>query len=587
VGVRRGLRLVMALLAMAFLVSIAGLLTIYLLVLREPSIGPHSTLVVRISGPLVEGAPEDVFGQFLPSARRPTVRAIVENLRKAKVDSRISAILLMPSSLQTPYWAKLQELRDAVLDFRRSGKMAVAYLEYGGDREYYLATACDRVFLMPASPLDLTGLASYEVFLRGTLDKIGAYPDLIHIGDYKTATNQLTEKGFTPAHREMSESLNRDLYDQLVRGVADGRKKSEADLRKLVDEGPFLPEEALRGGLIDDLAYADQIDDKVKVDGRALTRIEADEYSRISPSSLGLNRGPRIALVYAVGTITTGRSGYDPVNGTILGSDTLAESLRQIREDASIKAVVLRIDSPGGSAVASDVMWRELVITRDGKPARPLVASMSDLAASGGYYIAMAASTIVAQPATLTGSIGIFGGKVVTGGTFGKLGANLEAVSQGRNAELESPIRPYSAEERSKVEEQLRAFYAQFVAKAAQSRHMSPERVDRVAQGRVWTGQQAKEIGLVDALGGLDQAITLAKEAAQIPRNAEVELVVYPPRKSLYELVAAQLSGGDGMAELGALLQLTGRQTPGAAAAPVLLFRRGEPLALMPRVFLP
>src|SRR5262249_17619960 len=418
---------------------------------------------------------------------------------------------------ESPYWGKVQEIRDAVLDFRKSGKPVYAYLQYGGDREYYLATAADRIFLMPSSPLDLTGVATYEVFLRGTLDKIGAYPDFHHIGDYKTAPNQLTEKGYTRAHKEMDESLNRDLYEQLVRGIADGRKKNEADVQHLIDDGPFLPEDALRAGLVDDVLYEDQVEEKLRVlaaggdksaaaasTNERLRKIEGDDYARVSPSAFGLNKGPRIGVIYATGTINSGRSGYDPLSGAVIGADTLIDSIRQARRDSSLRAIVIRIDSPGGSATASGAIWRELMIARKDRADRPIVASMSDLAASGGYYIALPAEVIVAQPSTLTGSIGIFGGKVVTGGVYEKLGANIGSTSIGRHAEIDSPARPFNAEELRKLQEELQAFYDQFVEKVAQSRHTTPDKIDQVAQGRVWTGRQAKENGLVDVLGGLD-----------------------------------------------------------------------------------
>src|SRR5205814_3441188 len=365
---------------------------------------------------------------------------------------------------------KVQELREAVIDFRKSGKPIYAYLEYGGDREYYLATAADKVFLMPSSPLDLVGVATYELFLRGTLDKIGATPDLHHIGNYKTAVNTFTQKGFTPAHKEMDESLNRDLYDQIVRGIADGRKKKEQDIRDLIDDGPFMPEDALRAGLVDDVMYEDQVDEKLGGSERA-ARMDGDDYARISLASLGLNKGPRIAVIYAAGAITSGKSGFDPVNGAVAGSDTLIEYIRRARRDNSLRAIVLRSDSPGGSAAASDAIWRELIVARQEKADRPLVASMSDLAASGGYYIAMPAQVIVAQPSTLTGSIGIFGGKFVTGGVYEKLGARIDSTSIGRHAEINSPARKYNPEELSKLQEQLQAFYDQFVEKAAESRH--------------------------------------------------------------------------------------------------------------------
>src|SRR5206468_439301 len=232
----------------------------------------------------------------LRGTKMPTVRGIVDNLRKAKVDARVRSVLLKPTGFDSPFWAKVQEIRDAVLDFRKSGKPVYAYLEYGGDREYYLATAADKVFLMPSTPLDLVGVATYELFLRGTLDKIGAIADLHRIGDYKTAVNTFKEKGYTAAHKEMDESMNRDLYAQIVRGIADGRKKNEAEIRRLLDEGPFLPEEALRAGLVDDVAYADQVDDKLRA-GEKRSHLDTDDYARVSLTSVGLNRGPRVAVI--------------------------------------------------------------------------------------------------------------------------------------------------------------------------------------------------------------------------------------------------------------------------------------------------
>ncbi len=508
-AVRRGLVLVITLIVLACLLSMAGLLMFYLLLMREPAVPSRATLVIRLTGELADGSPDDVIGSWLSGTRRMTVRTIVENLRKAKRDSRIANVIVMPSGMEAPFWAKLQEVRDALIDFRKSGKQAVAYLEYGGEREYFLATGCDRIFLVPSSPLDISGLSMAELFLRGTLDKIGAMPDMIHIGDYKTATNQLTQKGFTPAHREMDESLNNDMFDQFVRAVAEARKKNVADVQTLLDEGPFLPDDAMRAGLVDDLAYEDQVDGKLRATSGTTHKIDLEDYSRVR-GGFGFGTGPRIAVLYASGTIVSGRSGYDPSGGAVVGSQTLIDSLRHIREDRSIRAVVLRIDSPGGSSVASDVIWRELVITRDGNRSRPLVASMSDLAASGGYYIAAAAPTIVAEPGTLTGSIGIFGGKIVIGDTLGKLGITNDSVYRGRNAEMGSSLKPFTVEQRAKLEAQLQQFYDQFVEKVAQGRNLTPEQVDAVGQGRVWTGEQAKDLRLVDVLGGLDRAIAVA-----------------------------------------------------------------------------
>ncbi len=585
---RRGFAVLFTLLGAAVFFSIAGFFALYLLFGREPAVASNSTLVLQVGGDLSEVAPEDVVG-YLRGARVPTVRSVIDNLRKAKVDSRVRGVILKPTSFSSPFWAKVQEIRDAVIDFRKSGKPVYAYLEYGGDREYYLATAADKIFLMPSAPLDLTGVATYELFLRGTLDKIGAYPDLHHVGEYKTAVNTFTQKSYTPTHKEMDESLTHDLYDQIVRGIADGRKKPEAEIRARFDDGPFLPEDALNAGLIDDVAYEDQVDEKLRA-GEHRERLDADDYARVSLKSLGLNRGPRIAVVYANGAITSGRSGYDPINGAVIGSDTLIEHIRQARKDSQVRAIVLRVDSPGGSAAASDAVWRELMITKQERADRPLVVSMSDLAASGGYYIAMPAQVIVAEPSTLTGSIGIFGGKVVTGGVYGKLGANIQSTSVGRHAEINSPVRPYNAEELKKLQEQLQAFYDQFVEKVAEARHTTPEKIDAIAQGRVWTGQQAKQNKLVDELGGLDHAIAIAKQRAKIAADADVEIQIFPAPKSFYELVSDTFNGTSSSLTMGQWLNqnLTAGEIDALRVmrGPLTLFRRGEPLALMPFQFL-
>jgi protease-4 len=585
VALARGVRFVLTFLAFAILVSVAGLMLTYALVSREPAVPSSATLVLRPGGEMQEVVPDDVVGQLI-GRDTMTVQSFVENLRKAKRDPRITSVLLLPKTLSLPFWAKIQELRDAIVDFRSSGKTVTAFLEYGGDREYYLASAADRIFLLPTSPLDLTGVASYEVFLRGTLDKVGAYPDFLAIGDYKTAVNQLTEKAFTPAHREMAESLNRDMYEQLVRALALSRGKTENDIRALIDRGPFVPEEALRSGLVDDLAYEDQLDDRVPAlrDGTTeLRRIEGSDYQRIRAESVGFRPRSRIAILYAVGTIVSGRSVYDPLNGQMLGSDSFVEQIRDMRDDDSIEAIVVRIDSPGGSSNASDVIWRELMITRDQKPQRPLIASMSDLAASGGYYIAMPAHAIVAQPATLTGSIGIYTGKIALGGTMEKIGVTTETVTSGANADMYSPFARFDEGHRAKLRDTMQGFYENFVEKAAESRKTTPERIDAVAQGRVWTGSQAREHGLVDELGGLDAAIRLAKARANIDPEEDVELVVYRPRRSLYDVLTGNLGGR--MHAWSALLGQADVRALAALSARASWFRRGEPLALMPFAF--
>ena len=561
------------------------MVVLYLAVGAEPDVPPRAALVLRPAGDLPEVLPDVAFG----AGSELTVRSYVELIRKAKSDSRIAGILLKPGGLSSPFWAKVQEIRDALDDFKRSGKYVHAWLEYAGEREYYLASVADRVYLLPSATLDLTGIASYELFLRGTFDWAGTYPDFLHVGEYKTAINTYLEKGMTAAHREMSESLSRSQYAQLVRGIADGRKKRDDEVRALIDEGPFLPADALRHGLIDDVAYEDELDD-LNPNFDDDRYIEAEHYASVSWDSAGVTRRSTVAVINAVGVITSGRSGYDPINGPVVGADSIVEYIRAVRANRAVRAIVLRIDSPGGSATASDVIWRELSISRSAD--RPIVVSMSDLAASGGYYIALASDAIVAQPGTLTGSIGVYTGKFVTAGTFEKLGANVEATTQGKRAGMNSSDRPFTADERVKIQESLQSTYDQFIERTAVARQMAPEKVDIVAQGRVWTGEQARELGLVDQLGGLYTAIGLAKQRARIPADEEVQLLVYPARRSVYEVLADQLQSPVGRLQeartTDAIVQLLGprdRRALAALLAPSRLFRSGQVLTHMPYVF--
>ena len=580
----KGVRFVIGFLVIATMVSVVAMLLLYVIVGQEPDVPERATLVLRPSGDIPEVLPQVILGDD-----ELTVHAYVELIRKAKGDSRIKGILLRPGGLSSPFWAKLQEIRSALEDFRTSGKYVHAWLEYAGDREYYLASVADRIYLLPSASLDLTGVATYEIFLRGTFDWIGTYPDFLHVGDYKTAVNTYLEKTYTPAHREMSESLNRSQYEQLVQSIANARKKSEVEVRALIDQGPFQPEDALRVGLIDEVAYEDELDDLI--DELADTHyVEAEDYAPVSWEATGVVRRSKIAVINAAGVINSGSSGFDPVNGAVIGADSLVEYIRKARGDRSIRAIVLRVDSPGGSSTASDVIWRELSISRENQ--RPVIVSMSDLAASGGYYIALGGDAIVAQPGTLTGSIGVYTGKFVTTGTLDKLGANIESTSDGKNAEIYSPDRRFTKEERSKIQESMQLVYDQFIERTAAARHMPPEKVDEVAQGRVWTGAQAKQLGLVDELGGLYKAIDLAKQRARIPADEEVQLVVYPPRRSFYEVLADELPTPIGRLRTAhasdALLELLGpreRRALAAVLAPSRLFRTGQILAHMPYVF--
>jgi protease-4 len=567
--------LVFGLIGVAVMTSALGVWLTGSLGGRRASVPSSTALVLRLDGDLSEIEGAGFLDQFVEGP--PTVRAVVDALARAKTDRRIKGLVIEPAG-GTPFWAKSQEIRDAILDFKKSGKKTIAFLEYGGEQEYFLATACDRIALLPTSVLDLKGLATYEVFLRGAFDKFGVIPDFIHVGDYKTAVNTYTEKTFTRAHREMTESLNHDAFEQLVQAIATARKKTPAAVRSLIDEGPFLADDALAAGLVDSLIYRDEVEEKAGLGDDETT--DFDDYVRSLRPPFSLSLRPRIAVIYAVGTIASGEA----PSGEVAASDTLVEYINQAADDKNVKAIVLRVDSPGGSSIASDVIWRALMLAREEKP---LIVSMGDLAASGGYYIAMPGHVIVAQPGTLTGSIGIYTGKMAYGGTLAKLGIGVESVSEGKLADINSPVKPFTDAERAKIEEQVQAFYEQFVTKVAEARKSTPEKIDKVAQGRVWTGRQAKGIGLVDELGGLTRAVAIAKERAKLPASADVEIVVYPSKPSLFEALSRPLGQNDEAEarSMMALFRPAERQVLRQVLAPMRLLQRREPLALMPFVF--
>ena len=569
----RGAWFILIFILLAAVVSVGGIAATFFLATRGPTVQAGSALWMRVPSGLVEHTQGDLFGQ-LALGRRGTLSDVVDALRRAKADDRVEGVVLIPS-LQPGLWAKAQEIRDAMLDFRQSGKPLIAYLEYGGGQQYYLATAADQIFLTPTSPLDLVGVASYELFLREALDKIGAQPDYLHAGEFKTASNVYTETTFTPEHREMSESLNRDFYDQLVSAIAEGREMDEAEVRRAIDKGPFVPDEAVAQGLVDGLRYEDELIAELNLEGDEPPRLNYSDYRRSEPSAFALGGGPRIAVIHASGAITLGGSGFDPLGSQYVGSAAISGDIRSAREDESIEAIVLRIDSPGGSAIASDLIWHELAMAKNDKP---LIVSMSDLAASGGYYIAAPAEVIVAQPGTLTGSIGVFGGKLVTGGTLEKLGVNVEGVGDGAMSQMNSPFSQYSDQARVRVQEQIDAIYEVFLARVAQGRNMTRDDVHAIAQGRVWTGRQAQTLGLVDELGGLDHALAIAKREAGIDPDRDVTIVRYPRPRSFFEA----LDSGFGVRWLLARHFATPVDRVAALATlPVRLFRHGEPLTLM------
>ena len=497
---------------------------------RTPAIPASAYLEIRLVGPLLEYPELSFFSSFFPGGHGMSVHDIWMSLRKAAVDPRIAAVLLRLGALDCD-WAKCAELRDAVLEFRASGKKAYAAIEEAPQftKEYYLATACDRIILHPLGWLGIPGIGGQVPFFKNALDRLGIQVDVQHIEEYKTAYSQFTETGFTPAHREMTEALLADQFAQFVRTVAEARGKTEAEVRDLVDTAFFQGEEAVRAGLVDDLLYEDQIVSLIERGGRKVERTPLADYARIAPSAVGLGRGRRMALIYGSGPIHEGESGPGS-----MGAETIARAFRAARRDASLVAVVFRVDSPGGSAVASDVIWREIELC---KKTKPVVVSMSDLAGSGGYWVAMGASKIVAQPQTLTGSIGVLTGKVNLAPLLEKLGITTETVRFGARSDLFTPFRGWTDEERKLLKKEIRWIYDRFVAKAAEGRKLSMDSVEKIARGRVWTGAQAKALGLVDELGGLSTAIALAKQLAGLPKTEDVDLVVWPKRAGFWKIL--------------------------------------------------
>jgi protease-4 len=524
-------KVVLVLVAVVLLVEVVVISVSYL----SRRIQPDTVLTLRLEGEIEEQPPPDPLTEALFGARL-TVTDIVEALDRAETDPRITGIELRVGE-STLGMAKIQEIHQKIREFNRQGKFSVAYLEFATNRSYYLASACQTVILLPTSLFHVRGLMTSTTFLRGTLDKLGIYPDLYHIGDYKNAMNVFTEKKYTPAHREAEQTLLEDIYHQYLRGVAEGRGLKLEEVQKAVEKGPYTSQEALAARLIDRVAYADEARDLVKQKNRGSeNHLDLDEYLRRTER----RGGPKLAVIYATGTILPGRSGSSPWGGAVMGSETIAEQFRRAREDASIKAVILRVDSPGGVTFPSEIIRRELVVT---KRVKPVVVSMSDVAASGGYAIAMSANRIVAEPGTITGSIGVVGGKLNLLGLYQKLGLSKDYLATSENSTLDYPFQNFTPAQRESILKYMRDIYGNFIQGVAEGRKMKVEAVDKIGQGRVWSGERARQLGLVDELGGLDAAITAAKALAKIPASERVSLIYLPPPKSLFETIRDLLDG--------------------------------------------
>ncbi len=515
---------------LAGLVAVIGVFALVRLSERPPAVPADATLVLNLDGEVPERAPVGIPLPFFEEREPLSVSDIWRVLRRAESDSRIRAVVLMPGRVRVG-WGKLQQIHECLARFRKSGKPLVAFLRTPGTAEYYLATACDRIYMPPEDLLMLKGLRAELMYFRKTLDKLGVQVDVEHAGKYKDYGDMFTRTAMSPETREVLNSVLDELYGGLVKTVAAGRGKTPEEIRATIDEGPFLARQARDKGLIDGLLYEDQVFDEVKkrVAGGRINRFSGRRYLRAIASEF--EGGRRVALVTAQGSILSGSGEELAGDGAILSQD-FNRLLRQVGDDGSIRAVIVRIDSPGGSSFASDEIWREMnALSRR----KPVVISMSDAAASGGYYIGMTGDPIVAYPGTFTGSIGVVFGKVNLRGLYDKLGITKDVLLRGRFAAIDSDYEPLSDAARQKLREGIDDNYRVFVERVAQARKRKFEEVEPLAQGRVWLGSQAKERGLVDELGGIDRAIELARNKARIGPEERVTLVVYPRKRTIFE----------------------------------------------------
>jgi len=522
------------------ILCVAGLFLIFFALARSfresaPAVAQNSVLQLQLSGNIPERPPVEVpFGAL---AERPatTVTGVWMMLRKAAVDARIRAVVLEPESLSVG-WGKLEEFRADLERFKKSGKPLFAFLKTPGAREYYLASAADHIYLGPSDWLNLKGMRVELMYFKNTLDKIGVDVQVEHDGKYKDFGDMFTRTSMSPETRDVMTSVVDDLYGNLVSRSAEARKKTPDDMRALIDRGPFLANDALHDGLVDQLRYEDQMfaDLQQQVNAGELHKLSSGKYQKVTPDSLGLEGRHRIAMLVGDGTITRGSADDDGVSDEGIQAAGFNKLLGRIAGDSTVDGVVVRIDSPGGDAVASDEIWREMNLLSKKKP---VVVSMSDTAASGGYYMAMTGDPIVAYPGTLTGSIGVVFGKPNLHGLYDKLGITKDMIARGRFAAIDSDYRDLSATELAKLKEGIDANYHDFVAKVAQARRRPFDQIEPLAQGRVWLGDQAKTRGLVDELGGIDRALELVKQKARIPASENVTIVIYPPRRSILDVL--------------------------------------------------
>jgi protease IV len=503
-------------------------------------------LTADLTGGLPDGAEPDPMSRIL-FGQKTTLRDFVDALERAADDPRVKSLYIQLGD-DALALAKTQQVRDAIAAFRAKGKFAIAYADTFGEggpgtRPYYLATACDEIWLQPLGEVGITGLRSETPFVRGLLDKLGVAADFEHREEFKTAMNSLTETQMTGPQREEIEAVLASMAGQIDRGIAAARKLTEARVTALVDQAPLTAEAAKTAGLVDRIAYRDEAQARARDKaGAGAKLVTVSRY--LDAAGRPHRSGAKIALIYGTGLITRTASQAGALTAdTEFTARRIARAFTAAVRDKEVRAIVFRIDSPGGSATASETIWRE--VTRARERGKPVIVSMGDVAASGGYYVAAPADKIVAEPATLTGSIGVLGGKIVLGGLMQKLGITTDAAEIGANAGMYGVTQEFSPQARRHLNDELDETYRGFKFHVAAGRRLSEDAVEAAAKGRVWTGEDAKEKGLVDALGGYDTALNLARQAANLPADAPLNVVVFPTERGIAALLFGRLFNED------------------------------------------
>jgi len=518
------------------LVLIGMVIAVVAVIGSKGKVPSKTILEANFEQTLMEDVPETPAARLLLHEKQ-TLRDVEDAIDRGAVDDRVVGFIAKIGAAPMGM-AQTQEIRDAVVRFRSHKKFAVAYSEtfgeFGpGNGAYYLATAFDRIYLQPSGDVGLTGIIMESPFIKDALSKLGVTFHGDHRYEYKNALNFFTETKYTDAHKEAMTAIMTSWFNQMKYGICDARQIAPDKFQAIVDAGPYLGKEAVDAKLVDAVAYRDEVYGKVKSQaGSGAELLYLDKY--LSRAGRPHDSGKTIALVFGVGGVTRGKSDYDPVQGSQnMGSDTVAGAIRAATEDKNVKAILFRIDSPGGSYVASDTIWREVVRAR--QAGKPVIVSMGNLAGSGGYFVAMAADKIVAEPGTITASIGVLGGKMLTSGLWDKVGLSWDEVHQGENATMFTGTHDYTPAEWSRFQAWLDRVYVDFTGKVADGRKLPKEKVLEIAKGRIWSGQDAKNLGLVDELGGYETALRLAKKAVGVSDGEEVKIEVFPRPKSFIE----------------------------------------------------